>query len=179
MPPSLPPSADDPPPDGPHDGPRHGPLDGSLFGPGQPCFGCAPDHPTGFRLRFTDDGEHIATRFVPGEHHQGPPGVMHGGLVFTLADEVAAWTLIARLGKFGFTARFAGALQRPVRPQVEVEGRGRIVRSTPRTVEVEVVLSQSGEDAFRGTFTFVILDTDAAERLIGGPLPEAWRRFSR
>ena len=27
-------------------------MDGSIFGPGQPCFGCGPDHPIGMRLAF-------------------------------------------------------------------------------------------------------------------------------
>lgn len=79
-------------------------LDGTLFGAEQPCFGCGPVHPFGFRLAFTEEGDELVTRFTPGPHHQVPPGLMHGGLVFTLADELAAWVVIARFGKFGFTA---------------------------------------------------------------------------
>jgi acyl-coenzyme A thioesterase PaaI-like protein len=104
---------------------------------------------------------------------------MHGGLVFAAADELAAWTVIARLGKFGFTAKFAGKLQKPVRPGVEVEGRARIVRSTPRTAQVEAALSQGGEPVFAATFTFVMPDREGAEKLLGAALPESWLRFSR
>lgn len=154
-------------------------LDGSLFGPGQPCFGCGPDHPFGFHLRFEEDGDEIVTRFTPGERYQGPPGVMHGGLVFTAADELAAWVVIARLGKFGFTAKFAGRLQKPVRPGVEVEGRARLVRSTTRTAEVEATLTQGGGPVFAATFTFVVPDREGAEKMLGASLPESWRRFAR
>jgi acyl-coenzyme A thioesterase PaaI-like protein len=75
-------------------------LDGALFGDDQPCFGCSPQHPVGFRLRFERlEGEAVSTCFTPTADHQGPPGIMHGGLVTTLADELAAWVIIAVLGK--------------------------------------------------------------------------------
>ena len=98
-------------------------LDGSIFGPGQPCFACSPDHPIGFRLAFEIEEDRVVTRFTPGEQYQGPPGIMHGGLVMTLADEVAAWSCVALLGKFGFTARVEGRLSKAARVGVEIVGR--------------------------------------------------------
>lgn len=160
------------------------PLDGHLFGPGQPCFGCSPDHPFGFRLTFTREDDEIVTRFTPGETHQGPVGIMHGGLVSTLADEVAAWAIIGMLGKFGFTASFDAKLHRPVRIAVPLVGRARIVKDARRIVDVAVRITQpdaSGADhaAFTGSFRFVILDQSGAERMLGRPIPDAWKRFCR
>ena len=154
------------------------PLDGHLFGAGQPCFGCGPDHPHGFRLRFEREDDAIVTTFTPGEHHQGPPGIMHGGLVSTLADEVAAWTVIGALGKFGFTASFDGRIHRPVRIGVPVRGEGRI-RSTGRVVDVDVTLRQLEQCAFSGKFRFVLVDRHSAARILGGPIPPSWERFVR
>src|SRR5438128_2151943 len=125
-------------------------LDGSLFGADQNCFGCGPAHPAGFRLRFREDGDEVVTLFTPGPGHQGAPGIMHGGLVFTVADELAAWVVIAKLGKFGFTARFEGKLRKPVRPGVEVEGRASLLRKSRRTAEVAATLRQSGEEVYAG-----------------------------
>ena len=154
-------------------------LDGSIFGEGQPCFGCSPDHPFGFHLRFERDGDDVVTRFTPTERHQGPPGIMHGGLVATLADEIGAWAIIAVLEKFGFTAEMTCKLHEPVRIGVEVIGRGRIAKPGSRVVGVEVELVQNDVRVYSGTLRFVLLDAKGAERMIGGPLPEAWRRFSR
>ena len=154
-------------------------LDGSLFGEGQPCFGCAPDHPIGFRLAFERDGDDALTRFTPGVRYQGPPGIMHGGLVATLADEVAAWTLVVLLSRFGFTAKMACKLHAPVRIGQEVEGRGRIARPGSRVVGVEVELHQGGQRAYSSTFDFALLDEKAAERLLAQPLPEAWKKLAR
>jgi acyl-coenzyme A thioesterase PaaI-like protein len=154
-------------------------LDPHLFGDGQPCFGCAQDHPTGFRLRFATEGALVTTQFTPTTSHQGPPGLMHGGLVMTLADEIGAWTLVGLLGKFGFTATFAAKLRKPVRIGVAVQGRGRISRPGSRVVAVEVVLEQADERVFQADVGFVLVDEQGAERLLGGPLPPAWRQFCR
>jgi acyl-coenzyme A thioesterase PaaI-like protein len=155
------------------------PLDPHLFGAGQPCFGCDPEHPIGFRLRFERDGDEVVTRFLPTERYQGPPGVMHGGLVTTLADEIAAWTVIGLRERMGFTGALEGRLLQPLRIGVEVEGRGRIARETPRVLKIAVEIKQREVPCFRGEFTFVVLDRAGAERLMGGPLPEAWARFAR
>ncbi len=155
------------------------PLDGRLFGPGQPCFGCGPDHPIGFRLAFVREGDDVVTHFTPGERYQGPPGIMHGGLVMTLADEVAAWAVLATTGKFGFTAGIEARLPRAVRIGQEVEARARVTKPGTRMLDVGVTLLQDGETAFDASVRFVLLSEAAAQQLLGGPLPEDWKRFCR
>jgi acyl-coenzyme A thioesterase PaaI-like protein len=145
------------------------PLDRHLFGRGQHCFGCSPDHPIGFRLDFAQEGDEVVTRFTPGHDFEGPPGLMHGGLVTTLADELAVWTVLGQKGVMTFT----GAIQ------ARLEARGRIVADTKRVIQVAVTATQEGEACFRGKFTLALLDEKAAERVLGAPLPDAWRRFAR
>mgnify|MGYP001222483361 CR=1 FL=1 len=154
-------------------------LDPETFGTEQPCFGCSPGHPIGFHLRFARRGDEVVTRFTPGQNHQGPPGVMHGGLVTTLADEIAAWTIVALKGRFGFTVALEARLAKAVRIGVEIEGRGRIESESSRFTKIAVELHQAGAVCLRGVFTFAVLDEAAAERVIGGPLPEAWKKFAR
>ena len=112
-------------------------LDGALFGPDQPCFGCAArTTPSASASSFAVEGDgaarEVVTDFTPTERYQGPPGIMHGGLVTALADEVAAWTVIAATGKFGFTAEIACKLRKPVRVGTPVTGRGRVVKAGER-----------------------------------------------
>jgi uncharacterized protein (TIGR00369 family) len=154
-------------------------LHGGVFGPGQPCFGCAPDHPMGMRLTFRRDGEAIRTTFVPTEQYQSAPGLMHGGLVTTLADELGAWTVLGLKGKFGFTTSLEARFAKPVRIGVPIEGRGVIVRDQRRLVDVAVDLSQSGVEVWTGSLRFVVFDRAGAEKMLGGPIPEAWERFCR
>ncbi len=154
-------------------------LDPHVFGAGQPCFGCSPDHPIGFHLRFAKGDDFIETRFIPGESYQGPPGIMHGGLVMTLGDEIGAWAIIGLLGKFGFTGSFSGKLKKPVRIGEEVVGRGKIARESSRIVVAAVELDQGGARCFEGEYTFVLVDEAGAEKLLGRPLPEVWKKFAR
>jgi acyl-coenzyme A thioesterase PaaI-like protein len=154
-------------------------LDGSIFGPAQPCFGCAPDHAIGFRLAFTREGDEVVTRMTPGEQYQGPPGIMHGGLVATLADEVAAWACIAALGKFGFTVSFTARLQQAVRIGREVEARARISKAGSRFVDVDAKVSQDDQPCFTGAFHFLLLGKSEAEKMLGRPLRDDWASFAR
>jgi len=150
-----------------------------TFGQDQACFGCGPGHPIGFHLEFEREGERVETRFVPGVNHQGPPGILHGGLVTTLADELAAWTIVAQKGQLGFTAAIDARFHRPIRIGRVVRGVGWVVEDGGRVVKVEVILEQDGARAYRGLFTFAVLDRSGAERLLEAELPEAWARFCR
>jgi uncharacterized protein (TIGR00369 family) len=154
-------------------------FDGAMFGPGQPCFGCGPDHAIGFRLAFTREGDDVVTRMTPSDRYQGPPGIMHGGLVATLADEVGAWACIVFLGKFGFTVSWNARFKQAVRIGKEVEGRARIVKASSRFVDVEVVVSQGELTCFTSEFRFLLLDETGAEKMLGRPLPEAWKKYAR
>ena len=160
------------------------PLDPEVFGAASPCFGCSPHHPIGFHLRCSKetapDGKRaVVAEFVPDDRYQGPPGVMHGGLVMTLADELAAWTVIGLVERFGFTAAMSCKLQKPVRIGIPVRGRGTTAQTGGRVVRVTIELDQGDSRAFTGDFTFALLDEAGAEKLLGGPLPDAWRRFAR
>lgn len=160
-----------------------GHLFGQLFGKAQPCFGCGPEHPHGMRLVLdriqVDDRWLMRTEYTPREDQQGPPGIMHGGLVATLADEVAAWATIGLLHRFGFTVAFSGRLRKAIRIQIPVRAESWIVSNRKRLVDVEVALTQEGEQAFVGKFTFALLDRAGAEKLLGTTLPESWEQFCR
>jgi len=161
------------------DAPSRELLDPNTFGEESPCFGCSPTHPVGLKLRFERVGDEVRTRYTPPDHFQGPPGVMHGGLVLTLADEIAAWTVVGLERRFGFTGAVQARLKKPVRIGREVVGTGRIVHDRGRVQIIGVTLHQGDELVFDGTFTFAVLDVDGAERLLGIELPASWRRFGR
>jgi len=52
------------------------------------CFGCSTTNPSslGIALATTDDGAEGRVRF--GAEYEGAPGLVHGGLLTTFADEV-------------------------------------------------------------------------------------------
>lgn len=152
-------------------------LDPYVFGETQRCYGCGPHNPDGLRLRFTREGDAVVTRFTPRAGQEGPPNVFHGGLQATLADEVAGWTLVGILGKMGFTTSMSVRYIRPLKIDVEVEARGRVVSQTGNVVTVDVVLRQGGKTGLMGSVTYMIPDLAKAEQYLGEVPPESWHHL--
>ena len=69
----------------------------------QLCFGCGQDNPIGLKLSFRREGDLFRGEFTAREEHQGYPGMVHGGIIATLLDEVMANNLFDR-GIFVVTA---------------------------------------------------------------------------
>lgn len=63
------------------------------------CFGCGADHPTGLHLQATaGEGCTVRAELVVGEHHQGAPGLAHGGVIAAAFDEaLGAVTWLLRI----------------------------------------------------------------------------------
>lgn len=155
------------------------PLDPNLFGEEQGCFGCGPHNHVGMRLQFFREGDSVVTTFTPREGWDGPPGIVHGGLQATLADEVGAWTVVGLRGFFGFTSSVQLRYLRPARSDRPIKARGRITEADGARTTVRVDLTQDGRKLLSGTASYVSPSADAAERLLGQPLDPAWRGLAR
>jgi acyl-coenzyme A thioesterase PaaI-like protein len=72
------------------------------------CFVCGVANPLGLNLKFytLQQGEVIAEYTVP-ENYQGYPGLVHGGIVAAMLDEVAGRVFfgVEKNPRFMFTAR--------------------------------------------------------------------------
>lgn len=69
------------------------------------CFACGEDNPIGLKLRPSFDGEKVTAVFTPGDYHQGWHDITHGGIVYTLLDEVTAYALLCAGTEFGVTVK--------------------------------------------------------------------------
>ena len=72
------------------------------------CFICGLENPVGLKLRIyqTAPGE-IETTYTAPEHFQGYPGVLHGGIVATILDEISGRSMMGdpSAPRFMFTAK--------------------------------------------------------------------------
>jgi acyl-coenzyme A thioesterase PaaI-like protein len=63
------------------------------------CIGCGEDHECGLHLQvMAGEGLGISGEFQVGAHHQGAPGLAHGGILATAVDEALGalnWLLMA------------------------------------------------------------------------------------
>ncbi len=76
------------------------------------CFVCGSENKHGLGLKFVIDENNIMqTEFVPLEQHQGFKGIMHGGLIGLILDEVVV-NLAWKLGKNAVSAELNIRLKR-------------------------------------------------------------------
>lgn len=90
------------------------------------CFVCGESNAAGLRLRFETDGHLVQTRFWPRPEHIGFKGVMHGGLIATVLDEVMVWACAVGTRKFAFCAELSVRFLSPVQPGEEVIATGEL-----------------------------------------------------
>ena len=155
------------------------PLDPMTFGPEQQCFGCGPHNHAGMQLRFRREGDAVVTTFHAREGWEGPPGIVHGGLQATLADEIGAWTLVGLRQRFGFTASAQLRWLRPARTDRPIEARGSLIEDDDTGAAVRVKLTQDGRTVLTGRLRYAYATVEQAERILGQPLPEAWHHLAR
>jgi acyl-coenzyme A thioesterase PaaI-like protein len=81
------------------------------------CFVCGLENPAGLHLHFyeTEPGE-VTAQYTVGEQHQGYPGIVHGGIVAAMLDEVAGRVHMGSTDqpRFMFTARLDVRYRKPV-----------------------------------------------------------------
>jgi acyl-coenzyme A thioesterase PaaI-like protein len=107
---------------------------------GDGCFVCGADNPIGLKVRFRlEDGVCIG-EFTPRQEHAGYTGLAHGGILFTLLDDVMAnWLWLQGIRCFTARADIRYREHLPIGTPVRLEGRctrrkGRLSLMTGRIV---------------------------------------------
>ena len=77
------------------------------------CFVCGADNPDGLHLHFRMEGDVCRGEFTPGPTHGGFDGLTHGGILFSVLDDVLANWLFQQ-GARGFTARYEIRYREPL-----------------------------------------------------------------
>jgi acyl-coenzyme A thioesterase PaaI-like protein len=99
------------------------------------CFGCGRDHPTGLHMEMTGDDEALEVEgsFVVTEHHQGAPGLAHGGVISAAVDEGMGY-LLWLVQSPAVTARIEVSYRKPVPVGSRLELEGRVERIDGRKI---------------------------------------------
>ena len=78
------------------------------------CFGCCPDNPLGLKMEFYEEDDEIISYWHPNEHYQGWVGVMHGGILSTIIDEIAGWVVLRKMQTTGVTSKLEVSYRKPI-----------------------------------------------------------------
>ena len=88
------------------------------------CFVCGSGNPIGLGVRFRMEEDVCVAEFVPGDEHVGYPGVTHGGIVFSLLDDVMGnWWFLQGVSCFTAKADIRYRAELPTHTPVRLEGR--------------------------------------------------------
>jgi acyl-coenzyme A thioesterase PaaI-like protein len=126
---------------------------------GNRCFVCGPGNPIGLKLRFRMDADVCRSEFTPGPEHAGYDNVTHGGIIFSVLDDVMAnWLWLKRIKCFTARAdiRYRGHL--PVGCAVDLEGR--MIRRKGRLALMEglVIRRDTGETVAQASGSFMVAE---------------------
>jgi uncharacterized protein (TIGR00369 family) len=99
------------------------------------CFVCGVANPYGLQLRFYESGPgEVTAEYTVPEHYQGYPGVVHGGIVAAMLDEVCGR---AHMGgdppRFMYTARLEIRYRHNVPVGQPLRMVGRVAKNKART----------------------------------------------
>ncbi len=129
---------------------------------------------------FFDDGKRVWTEVTPAEHHQGWPGVLHGGIVTAILDETIGRVAFLH-NRWVQTAKLSVRFKRPAPLGEALCARGELVRNNRRLMEMHggLYLAGSNELLAEAKGTFIPLPDAARDELarqLGGDFAawEAW-----
>ena len=120
------------------------------------CFACGTLNAGGLGLTLhVEPGRSwVAATLEP--RFEGWEGVIHGGILCTILDEVMAWALVGE-DNWGVTARMAVDFKRPVHVGVPIRAEGWITESRRRVVHTagHIVDAASGATLAKATGVYV------------------------
>jgi acyl-coenzyme A thioesterase PaaI-like protein len=130
------------------------------------CFGCGTLNLHGLQLVLHNDehGNGVWTTFIPDVRFEGYGGMIHGGIISTVLDEVMAWSLY-RIGAWGVTAEMQVKFRKPVRVGEETRATGRILRDRGRIFELGGEIRRASDHVLlaEATGTFMRVSRDQAD----------------
>lgn len=142
------------------------------------CYVCGRDNPISLKLEFftQDDGEVIA-RFELSEDYAGYPGMVHGGNIVAILDEIAGRALTTDdPNRFMVTSELKVKYLQPVPTLTKLIAIGKKVRQRGRIgIARSLIKNEDGQILAECDAFFV----DVTEKLTEGMDPEAsgWRVY--
>ena len=128
------------------------------------CFACGSLNPHGLGMQFRIEEGAAVSDFAPAPHHQGYPGLVHGGVVATILDEAMGWAAYGR-GDWSMTGRLGMRFRRPVPLGRTLRVEARVTKVRKRFLEVRARLSMDGELLVEADGVFLRVAGDRAEEL--------------
>ena len=121
------------------------------------CFACSQENPIGLKLKPVQDGEKVTAEFTAGKFHQGWDNVVHGGILYSLLDEVTAYAMLCHGIELGVTAKSEISFKQLAPINQPIQPSAWVTKLTKRLVEAKGVLSLKDNTVIAdGNFLFYV-----------------------
>ena len=128
------------------------------------CFGCGSENAVGLRLSFEMEDGKLSAEFTPMEHHQGWPGVVHGGIICSLLYEVMEnWPYVN--GTVTMMRSMDTRLRRPASTERSIRATSWLESREGREMVVAAKLECDGSTVADGRASLVVLNERQRARL--------------
>ena len=126
------------------------------------CFICGLENPVGLHLHIyeTEPGV-VETSYIAPEHFQGYPGVLHGGIVGAIIDEIAGRALMGSdpmNPRFMFTARLEVKYRKNVPIGKQLKILGKALKSKARSAEAWAGIYDAASDELLAEGTALLMN---------------------
>ena len=81
---------------------------------GYHCFGCDPNHQSGLKMEFYEDGDDIVSFWEPTSEFQSWVNTLHGGIQAALLDELCGWVVFRKFQTAAVTSKMELRYRKPV-----------------------------------------------------------------
>ena len=79
------------------------------------CYVCGQTHPRGLRIRFFVGAfGQVHAQFRPDDAQTNYDGIVHGGVISALLDELLGWPIALQTGRMSFTAELTVRFVKPM-----------------------------------------------------------------
>ena len=127
------------------------------------CFGCGTLNAGGLGLVLHVEPGRAWIETALERRFEGWDGVIHGGILCSILDEVMAWALVGD-DNWGVTARMAVEFRKPVTVGLPIRAEGWITRARRRIVDTEGHIVDAATGVALASATGVYVAADPARK---------------
>lgn len=120
------------------------------------CFACGELNEIGLHLKLSLEPGRCSTELEMPRRFEGWEGIIHGGILCTIMDEVMAWALVQD-DSWGVTARMSVDFRKPVTVGQKVRAEGWITESRRRVhvTAAKITDAETGVELASAQATYV------------------------
>ncbi|HPU46466.1 MAG TPA: PaaI family thioesterase [Bacteroidales bacterium] len=129
------------------------------------CFGCSDRNPVGLHLEFYDYGDYVESEWKANKNYEGWHGVLHGGIVATLLDEVGSWVIVSKICRAGMTVELNVRYHKKISTNEKIYIQGKLIEYKKNIAFIESKIIQNGEIKASGMSKYFLFDKKTSKEV--------------